>query len=55
MGPSGFGFLHPSALEPDSPILMKFVLDTVNAAQQLDMSSYVHWDIDGNDLTQAAK
>ena len=55
MGPSGFGFIHPSALEVDSAILMKFVVDTVEAAQQLDMKSYVHWDVDGNDLTQALR
>ena len=53
MRPSGSGFLHPAALEPDSSLLMQFVVDTVEAAEQLQMTSYVHWDIDGNDLTQA--
>lgn len=55
MGPSGFGFLHPAALQPDSPLLKQFVYDTVEAAEKLAMTSYVHWDIDGNDLTQALR
>ena len=52
MGPTGFGFLHPAAVAPDDPILTDFVASTVAAAKQLSMTSYVHWDIDENGLTQ---
>ena len=55
MGPSGYGFLHPSAIDSNSSLLMNFVQETVAAAKKLDMSSFVHWDVDGNDLSHALR
>ena len=52
MGPSGYGFLHPAAVASNDPLLAEFVAETVQAAKQLSMTSYVHWDIDDNGLTQ---
>lgn len=52
MGPTGYGFLHPAAIASDDPLLDEFVAKTVEAAHQLSMTSYVHWDIDSNGLTQ---
>ena len=51
MGPSGYGFLHPALMPTDSPLLTEFVTNTVEAAQQLSMTSYVHWDVDDNGLS----
>ena len=51
MGPSGYGFLHPALIPIDSPLLTEFVTNTVEAAQQLSMTSYVHWDVDDNGLS----
>ena len=50
MGPSGYGFLHPAAIQSDSPILTDFIANTVTAAEMLSMSAYVHWDIDSDGL-----
>ena len=52
MGPSGFGFIHPAAIASNESVLADFVVNTVDAAEQLSMSSYVLWDVDGNGLTQ---
>lgn len=52
MGPSGYGFLHPAAIASNESLLTEFVNSTVDAAEQLSMTSYVHWDIDDNGLTQ---
>ena len=52
MGPSGYGFLHPAAIASNESLLAGFVNGTVEAAEQLSMTSYVHWDIDDNGLTQ---
>jgi len=40
MGPSGYGFLHPSS-NTKQAILRNL---TVEAAEKLDMCAYVHWD-----------
>ncbi len=52
MGPSGYGFIHPAAIASNESVLTDFVANTVNAAEQLSMTSYVLWDVDGNGLTQ---
>lgn len=48
MGPSGYGFIHPAAIASNESVLDDFVDRTAEAADQLSMTSYVHWDIDGN-------
>ncbi len=44
MGPSGFGFLHPSAIASGDPLREAMIKLTAAAADQLDMTAYVHWD-----------
>ena len=44
LGPSGYGFLHPSLIHPADPLLPAFVNRTEAAAALLATSAYVHWD-----------
>ena len=44
LGPSGYGFLHPSLIHPADPLLPAFVNRTQAAADLLATSAYVHWD-----------
>ncbi len=44
MGPSGYGYLLPSIINPSNPLLEDFVLRTTAAADVLSASAYVHWD-----------
>ena len=44
LGPSGYGFLHPSIIEPSDPLLSTFIDGTRAAAELLSTSAYVHWD-----------
>ncbi|KAL0034064.1 hypothetical protein WJX79_006605 [Trebouxia sp. C0005] len=44
LGPSGYGFLHPTAIAPHDSLRQVMINMTSAAAAQLDMSSYVHWD-----------
>ena len=44
LGPSGYGFLHPSIIEPSDPLLSAFINGTRAAAELLATSAYVHWD-----------
>ena len=44
LGPSGYGFLHPSIIEPSDPLLSTFINGTRAAAELLSSSAYVHWD-----------
>lgn len=44
LGPSGYGFLHPSLIHPADPLLPAFVNRTEAAADLLATSAYVHWD-----------
>jgi len=44
MGPSGYGFLHPSLIDREDPLLPAFINRTEAAAELLDTSAYVHWD-----------
>ena len=44
LGPSGYGFLHPSIIEPSDPLLSTFINGTRAAAELLSTSAYVHWD-----------
>ena len=53
LGPSGYGFLHPTAIAPHDPVRQMMVNMTSAAAAQLDMTSYVHWDeYDNSDTHQ---
>jgi len=44
LGPSGYGFLHPTAIAPHNFLRQTMINMTSAAAAQLDMTSYVHWD-----------
>lgn len=44
MGPSGFGFTHPSAIAMQDPIRECMVTLTAHAATSLDMIAYIQWD-----------
>ena len=44
LGPSGYGFLHPSLIHSADPLLAAFINKTEAAANLLDTSAYVHWD-----------
>lgn len=44
LGPSGYGFLHPTAIAPRDPLRQIMINMTSAAAAQLNMTSYVHWD-----------
>ncbi|BDA45333.1 hypothetical protein COCOBI_07-1200 [Coccomyxa sp. Obi] len=44
MGPSGFGFMHPSIIAPDDPLIDVMINRTATAAAMLSSSAYVHWD-----------
>lgn len=44
MGPSGFGFLHPTAIAAGDPLRRAMINLTAAAAARLDMTAYVHWD-----------
>lgn len=52
MGPSGFGFTHPSAIAQEEPIRQTLVNLTAHAASSLDMAAYVHWDEYNNDVSE---
>lgn len=45
MGPSGFGYLFPGAIEANASRL-EFGRRTAEAAHALGMQAYVHWDVD---------
>lgn len=56
MGPSGFGFLHPTAIAAGDPLRRAMINLTAAAAAQLDMTAYVHWDeYDNADLVKDGK
>ena len=44
LGPSGYGYLHPSIIDPADPLLDRFVQQTMSAAKSMSASAYVHWD-----------
>ncbi len=44
LGPSGYGFLHPTAIAPHDSLRQIMINMTAAAAAQLNMTSYVHWD-----------
>ncbi len=52
MGPSGYGFLHPTAIAPRDPLRQIMINMTSAAAAQLNMISYVHWDEYDNSNTR---
>ncbi|KAK9813020.1 hypothetical protein WJX72_007634 [[Myrmecia] bisecta] len=54
MGPSGYGFLHPSQMAPGDIQTALLVNNTVQAATEMAMEGFVHWDDYGNGLQQAA-
>ena len=54
MGPSGFGFTHPSAIAVQDPIRQGIVTLTAHAATSLDMIAYVHWDEYNNHVSKLA-
>lgn len=54
MGPSGFGFTHPSAIAVQDPIRQSMVKLTARAATSLDMIAYVHWDDYNNNVSKLA-
>lgn len=45
MGPSGYGYLFPGAIEANA-IRIDFARRTTEAAHALGMEAYVHWDVD---------
>ena len=51
LGPSGYGFLHPTAIAPRDPLRLIMINMTIAAAAQLNMTSYVHWDEYNNSNT----
>lgn len=54
MGPSGFGFTHPSAIAMQDPIRQSMVNLTAHAGTSLDMIAYVHWDDYNNNAFKLA-
>lgn len=54
MGPSGFGFTHPSAIAVQDSIRQTLVKLTAHAASSLDMIAYVHWDDYNNEASKQA-
>lgn len=54
MGPSGFGFTHPSAIAVQDSIRQTLVELTAHAATSLDMIAYVHWDDYKNEASKLA-
>ena len=44
MGPSGYGFLHPAAINTLDPLVDGFVERTLDAATLMRTSAFVHWD-----------
>ncbi len=53
LGPSGYGFLHPTAIAPHDSLRQIMINMTSAAAAQLSMTSYVHWDeYDNSDTHQ---
>ena len=44
LGPSGYGYLHPSTIDPADSLLDSFVQRTMSAAKLMSASAYVHWD-----------
>ena len=44
LGPSGYGYLHPSTIDPADSLLVNFVQRTMSAAKLMSASAYVHWD-----------
>lgn len=54
MGPSGFGFTHPSAIAVQDSIRQTLVKLTAHAATSLDMIAYVHWDDYDNEASKLA-
>ena len=50
LGPSGYGFLHPSIIPDSDPLLPQYVNATLEALRNLSMSAYVHWDEYDNQL-----
>ena len=53
LGPSGYGFLHPTAIAPRDSLRQIMINMTSAAAAQLNMTSYVHWDeYDNSDTHQ---
>ena len=53
MGPSGYGFTHPSVLAPQEPIRQSMVNLTAQAAASLDMQAFVHWDEYDNNVSMS--
>lgn len=53
MGPSGYGFLHPSIISSSDPARQEMISCTEAAAIALDMEAYVHWDDYNNALSYA--
>lgn len=54
MGPSGFGFTHPSAIAVQDSIRQTLVKLTAHAATSLDTIAYVHWDDYNNEASKLA-
>ena len=44
MGPSGYGFLHPSAIAADDPLAQQLVNSTLQAASMMQAQGFVDWD-----------
>ena len=53
LGPSGYGFLHPSLMAPSDPARHDMIKYTKAVASALDMNAYVHWDHYNNALVNA--
>ena len=54
MGPSGYGFTHPSSIAAADPIRQNLINLTAHAASSLDMQAYVHWDDYNNNAVDLA-
>ena len=54
MGPSGYGFTHPSSMATADPIRQTMINLTAHAASSLDMQAYVHWDDYNNNAAALA-
>ena len=54
LGPSGAGFLHPSTIDAQDPLLQHFVNKTLDALDLLGASAFVLWDQSDNRLNSSS-
>ena len=51
MGPSGYGFLHPSLIDAQDPLAAQLVNDTLAAGGLMQAQGFVLWDEYNNKAT----